>query len=427
MDNKYPDWLNKEITLTLSVRVRHLLVLLAAALLITYLIWECYWYATVGLYFIKWHTRLVSTALLLSATLLPLWLWAMFGPPALRGRRLMSGVVTIAVAVCFEGLMMLTKTGLTYTEQRTRYYISPYEHDSQNIYHVNSPYDTLYLESPEFKYERAHNALGFPGADWPFAKDTTRLRVMCIGDSFTAGDGAPVDSSYPIILAARNPDWEVLNAGSCGSDPIFGLKNLTDRLLVYNPDLIVQTIMVGDVVFDLQIRGGFERFLEDSTISYAKPPGWEPIFAVSLVARLFLKVAGLDIENPSGFPRNRDNVDRLDLLLGKIVARYDSLGRAHNFKTLVVLVPMQNDLDGHCYDYGPLKVSINALPHVHVNDFLPCYQQTMRSDGRPVAHYYWKQDGHHSSNGYYMMAQCVERAIADIRNDLRPAGQQGAQ
>jgi hypothetical protein len=414
-------WFDRSVSFSITISVRQVLMLSAALLLLCYLVWELYWYNAVGLYFIKWHTRLVGTALLTSVVLLPLWLWAMVGPVALRGRRLMSGLVTIVMTICAEGIMLLSGTGLTYSEQREGYYISPYEHDGKNIYHVNRPYDTLWLESPEFRHLRTHNALGFPGADWPLAKDTAKLRVICIGDSFTAGDGAPADSSYPSILASRNDDWEVFNAGSCGSDPIFGLKNLTDRILAYRPDLVIQTIMVGDIVFDLQIRGGFERFLEDSTIRYSRPPVWEPMFAVSLVARLFLKVAGLDIENPSGYPRNKENVSKLNGLLNEIVARYDSLGRAHGFKTLFVLLPMPSDLDGHSYDYGPFQEVVNSTPHALAQDLLSCYQQTMRSEGRPVAHYYWKQDGHHTSNGYDMMARCIERYIADIRNDVRPS------
>ena len=78
-------------------------------------------------------------------------------------------------------------------------------------------------------------------------KKTSR-RVLAIGDSFTEGDGAVVDSCYPVLLGKflNSPNdstgYEILNAGTCGSDPVYGYQNLQDRLCNYRPDVVLQTI-----------------------------------------------------------------------------------------------------------------------------------------------------------------------------------------
>lgn len=58
----------------------------------------------------------------------------------------------------------------------------------------------------------------------------TRTRVVCLGDSLTAGLGLSPDQAYPALLEARlrdaGLDYEVVNAGVSGDTSAGGLRRL---------------------------------------------------------------------------------------------------------------------------------------------------------------------------------------------------------
>jgi acyl-CoA thioesterase-1 len=62
------------------------------------------------------------------------------------------------------------------------------------------------------------------------AKHSTRPRIVCLGDSLTAGLGLPVEQSYPSLLQRRlnaeGLNYEVINAGVSGDTSAGGLSRL---------------------------------------------------------------------------------------------------------------------------------------------------------------------------------------------------------
>jgi acyl-CoA thioesterase I len=66
-----------------------------------------------------------------------------------------------------------------------------------------------------------------PAAPAPTA---TRARIVCLGDSLTAGLGLPIEQSYPSLLEQRldqkGLDFEVVNAGVSGDTSAGGLSRL---------------------------------------------------------------------------------------------------------------------------------------------------------------------------------------------------------
>jgi lysophospholipase L1-like esterase len=407
-------FLKRRFSLQFSFSIGGLLVFFLFFLLLAYLGWEFYWYNKVGLYFIKWHTRIVFSAFFYGIILFsPTIILAIFKKDEIVKKAILlafgiwNGLVLIEIGLSIIGI------NKTYSEERRGAYQSPFELNASNYYHVYHPYDSNTSSSPEFSFVSKYNALGYLGKDWSLIKSKP-TRLIVFGDSFTEGDGAPQDSSYPAILAEMLKDsFEVLNAGVRGSDPVFGIKNLEDRLLKYQPDLVIQAVSENDVLFDFCIRGGFERFQKDGTLKFNSPPIWEPLYALSYSLRIIFNLMDKNLSEPCG------NCDDLSLemkrnsLLKEVFDRYELLGKKYHFKTLVLFYPTKFEVkkDKWFFDFTPSKKYISNLSTVNYIDIFPCYRQKMKLSNKDPMHYYWKIDGHHNSSGYKLMAECVAEAI----------------
>src|SRR5690606_15926401 len=107
-----------------------------------------------------------------------------------------------------------------------------YKHGSlENYYHVSPPNTNITITNREnVVYKRQTNSLGYSDIEWNIKKDTNEIRILCIGDSFTEGDGTPIDSTYVKLLEENfhkngYTNVNIMNAGKCGSDPFFGYMN----------------------------------------------------------------------------------------------------------------------------------------------------------------------------------------------------------
>ena len=132
-------------------------------------------------------------------------------------------------------------------------------------FHVSNPYDTVYLGNGiEYRYPRIINSWGVSDKEWDLDIAEGKIRILYIGDSFTQGDGAPADSTYPVflepLLLKDSLNVEVMNAGVCGSDPYFELNLFKYKLAPFNPDVLIFSISRPDFTQDIAVRGGLERF-----------------------------------------------------------------------------------------------------------------------------------------------------------------------
>lgn len=390
--------------LHIKFTVAQLLLLSGWLLMLAYIGWEFYWYTKVDWHFVKWHTHLAPYAglILLGITLYLL--------DVLKPNGLMLLLSTSGTLMAIEFIFILTSSESDIT------LLSEFKVNPHNVYNIWIPNSEHHLERKgEFKYKRFTNSLGFSDREWSTQKDPGKIRILTLGDSFTEGDAAPADSAYPFLLQQMlGEKVEVLNAGTCGSDPVFSYKNLEDRLLQYQPDVVVQTISSHDLFRDIALRGGFERFTDNNTLKSMPAPKWLYPAVVSHIARNVLDAVGADRHTPRKY--SAEFILSLPPLQQQLINKYDSLGKKHHFKTLVLILPMRHETQWNKYDYdfNPLVNMAGATTTVKTFDLMPCYQSHIQNTTRNYQTYYWVIDAHHNSRGYHMMAQCVYEKLVTM-------------
>ena len=84
------------------------------------------------------------------------------------------------------------------------------------------------------------NSKGLRGkVEYQYVKDVNKLRILCIGDSFTFGDEVNDNETYPFYLQEMLPQAEVINMGVEGYGHDQVLIYLKEEGIKYKPDIII--------------------------------------------------------------------------------------------------------------------------------------------------------------------------------------------
>ena len=125
------------------------------------------------------------------------------------------------------------------------------------------------------------NALGLRDREFSAAElaDTTQLRILLLGDSFTFGHGLNVEEIFAHkidqILSVNGIDALVFNAGVSGWGLRQSLQHARDRLDLFRPDVIILTFCGNDPADDrdyqrfLREGDGMMLFLKQSIYKYS--------------------------------------------------------------------------------------------------------------------------------------------------------------
>lgn len=410
---------NRKLIVHFEVAAAHLLVAFLVLGLILYFAWEVHWYQRRGLYFIKWHTHIMFATLVGVAIVTPFLLWNFKAKTEKSKKFLLAACSTALMVILVEAFFTATGGNKVYAEIRNGFYQSPYAYDSLNYYHIRRPHENTYLKTPEYSYLRKYNSMGYSDVEWTREKAEGTKRVLTLGDSFTEGDGAPADSSYPALLQQLlkgRGKYEVLNAGLCGSDPVLSYMNIKDRLLQFSPDIVVITISDNDIYFDMAFRGGLERFVSDSVVRHKQPPKWEFFYAISYFARPFFHLFGYDISNPVSPSEMEQYQKEVSATLKQLVLSVNDLAVKNNFKALFVKLPLvtAKDEPPYIFNFSALDKLIDSLPNTAVTDLYPCYLDYAEAKNKNLRDFFWKIDSHHNGKGYLMMAECIAEPVVSI-------------
>lgn len=297
---------------------------------------------------------------------------------------------------------------LTYTEKIKNQYYCPYG-KSLPYFHLHTPGAQFILDHSDFKYPYTINSLGLREVEFKKEKQPGEKRILCFGDSFTEGVGAPYDSSYvrelERQLLAISPNYKVFNCAVSGSDPFYNFVLLKEQLLNYNPDIVTLTVNTSDLT-DYIFLGGLERFNQNKVVSRKKPI-FEPLFHYSHLVR-FITITILR------YDWTLCNQNQYNELLSSAVNNYhdlfiefNELCKAKGVDFLLLIQPHPDDI---VFPEGSFKYLVNMEQNMikdtikNINLF-PHLAAKLSSNN--IDKYSWKIDGHYNSRGYKLLGEIV--------------------
>lgn len=151
--------------------------------------------------------------------------------------------------------------------------------------HVLIPNRETSVIQPEYRVTVRTNSEGFRGEELPPKNDTT-LRIVCLGDWLTFGEGVENSQTYPALLEAAlrrshpERDIQVVNAGTpqYGSlDELVYFKSFAARL---EPDIVIAEFYAGDDFEQARVAAGDreeiqdDRLIQKYTFSTSTGPRW---------------------------------------------------------------------------------------------------------------------------------------------------------
>lgn len=384
-------------------------------LLIAYLLYLIFQFQTYAWWVIKWHSHLALPVLLF-------WIWAglLLGFQKISKRNILpllqKGFYLMWLLMVLEIIWMVLGIGKKLGDESWgRYQGTNLVPTNTSAFHTWTPGIKVNIKKQEFTYIRTINSLGLADNEWSIKKDSNKFRVLCLGDSFTEGDAVNFEESY---VAQLRKIWqqhglkkvEILNGGLCGSDPFYNYYHYKNRLHIFQPDFIIQTISSHDIINDIAERGGLERFTHQKGI-YRKP--FKP-WQVFYVSNYSFRIVMYSFKKISCSISNMLSDSPLEKLNGEIAALLtDFYNETKVEKTdlFIVFLPGAEEVKHKRYyhDMEPIKASLRnqGVPFI---DLLPCYLHESKG-GEMIDEYYWKIDRHHNAKGYEMMAECIYKGL----------------
>lgn len=340
--------------------------------------------------------------------------------------RLFLSSVFLAILL---GELVLRSLGMvaSFNEKKGNYYyLSPYHvtwDKSKSWLHIREDRNEKSVEIyPEFTYVVEVNSEALRDVNHTEIKATDEYRIVGLGDSFTEGVGATLNEhSWAKMLEKtfRINDTSttiVFNGGVSGSDPFFEYMLLKEKLLKYDPDLVIVAINTSDIN-DVIVRGGMERFQPDTTVNFRSGPWIEPIFGMSRVCRLLmLKVFGYDWYLLRPGERKEETQKALDLIYSCIL-KFEEMSQEEAFDLLILFHPLQYEVVAAEFELDELIVKLEKETTIDVLNLLEYYINDEKVNADNVEIYYWPVDQHHNEAGYALFARGVKQKIERLNQE----------
>lgn len=333
-------------------------------------------------------------------------------------------ILIFAVSICLyttEILLRHKQVNSTYMELRLGVYISLFVKKNDNVLWTCKPEPKTYIAGSEYVFERHHNSYRFSDDEFVPIKNAGEIRIQTYGDSFTEGDGAPADSSYPSILRTifdykKLNNITVQNLGVCGNDPAFCSKQLKEIGATLNPDIAVITYGTGDLNTDFLTRGGLERFKENYWEGKSGP-WYEWLCAYSYIFRLC--AVSMFHVSPNNFfltPKEKDlRIQELRPAWNKVFLEIAKTARKEKIKVLLIKKPEAKEVTDNKYenDFSFFEKIADTISVFKRYDLLPYYRDSAHVNVSNYLQYYWPKDGHHNPTGYAIMARGVFEGLQE--------------
>jgi len=319
----------------------------------------------------------------------------------------------ILFLVFLEILLRFSGKYLTNNEKASGWYVFKYKIVNSGWLHTWKPNLVLDYKQAEFGYTNFYNELGHREQPFSnFLKDTSSIKIIAIGDSFTEGDGTCYDSTWVKKLSFlvdnnTSKKFNFYNAGVCGSDVFFNYQMLRLKLVKSKPKLVIECLNTSDID-DVIWKGGQERFNSDSTSSVKIGPKWEKVYKNSHLFRAIIhRFLGYNenlIKINSIKEKELNAIDLIDNQV-KQTAYYC---KQNNINYLLLLQPCPAEI-GMVNDERQ-KLFLNKLSELPfaINLFKPLNQFYATQS---IKNFSWPINGHYNSSGYWVLGNTIFNEI----------------
>lgn len=309
------------------------------------------------------------------------------------------------------------------------------------------------------------STLGFHDVEHTLPPTGDGLRVLALGDSFTAALEVPVADGWTQTMqrelrALGHENAEALNLGIDGTGPNIQLKQLKQFTPLFQPDVVMVAFYKNDPL-DISEKLKHRECYKNYTVAYqteterdairAFIDGAQPVsdsfrwwLDKSYLFRLFMfpfrdaywkfnrlnpvrnyyapLMLGMEVDKRAANPPTMD----------EIFAEMQAVAAENDFRLLIIPVPANDSWNHPTDSMDALKQSLSPEMwwQLDVADVLPGMQTQAEADGRRYADFFFKYDEHFSKYGQHtygtLAAQIVHQyAIAapvELRTDPPRAG-----
>jgi hypothetical protein len=356
----------------------------------------------------------------------------------MRSRALLIGVNLFVTAVLLEGLLqVLDRTGRSSTVPKLRavhaylnrtlswerYFLKNHQRGEFVYLGVHEPHPTRgWAMKPGVRTVRGGktytiNRQGFRSLH-DFDPRPDRYQVLIVGDSFTFGDDASDDETWPYFLGTLDARLHVLNMGGTGYGTDQMLITISEEIAKYKPDLVISAFVSDDLYRAMlefrdykkprfRLSGG-SLVLTNTPIEEPDdvlrelerdpPPPHSHVRTLNLLSSVLTGPADVPVEDAC-------NEECLELNRA-IFVRKDALARRYGAEFLAVALPKGLEVDGH--DAGAVPAENRQLlsrlpPHIPTFDPTPAL-------GR---------QGFHRAHFKHYRAEDSKRIAALVRDAIR--------
>lgn len=332
--------------------------------------------------------------------------------------------ILVFTLITFEVLLREMHVNQSYMEMIGQGYTTYYGQRTDNIYNTASKNETFVPTNTDFKYTYVTNELGLREKSVDaFVNDTSAIKVVALGDSYTEGAGADYDSSWPrqleYILKSKGKNICVFDAGSSGSDPFFECKLYSEQLKKAKPDLVIMCLNGSDIS-DYIFRGGDERFKESGWVNFKPAPWYEPLYHYFYTVRFFItnilrKKQELFVSE-SEYIKLQENFVRA--VSEKIIKFNSSLDPST--KLLIVILPMADEIafsniPENVRQYKILRQTIDEVgnnKNLQTLDMFKIMAGTISESTE--MQYTYEHDKHFNAKGYHMVAEYMAPYVVQM-------------
>lgn len=318
----------------------------------------------------------------------------------------------LVFVVTLELLLRVFGKYKTGSEKQGFAYERKYGIKTNTWFHTWAPNSVIDYQNSEFKYKNTYNELGNREYNIDsFSSNHKKINIVCLGDSFTEGDGAPYDSTWTKCfekqLYAQKKGFSIYNAGVCGSDVFFDYKMLTLKLHLINPSVVISSVNYSDV-YDVIFRGGDERFMANGTTVYENGPFWEVAYEYSHLFRaITIEVLGYNSHlhiKESNIAREEDRA--ITLIKKKIIeTKRFCDSKKIGYYLIVHPHPIETNKQN-----SKLSLAFKGEPYA-IDLFHDFYTHFKTHD---IKQYSWAQNQHYNSRGYWLMGNIFAKHLLQL-------------